>query len=115
MPDRSWRDGMHQAVEAKENVEINAPKDTYARISFQRFFRMYGKLSGMTGTAVEARDEFWQIYHRPVVVVPTNRPCIRKQLPNIIMPSNDLKWNVIVDHIRQIHQTTRPILIDMIG
>ena len=111
MPDRSWRDGMHQAVEAKENVKVNAPKDTYARISFQRFFRMYDKLSGMTGTAVEARDEFWQIYHRPVVVVPTNRPCIRKQLPNIILPGNDLKWKVIVDHIRQIHQTARPILI----
>ena len=60
MPDRSWRDGMHQAVEAKEKVEINAPKDTYARVSFQRFFRMYGKLAGMTGTALEARDEFWQ-------------------------------------------------------
>jgi preprotein translocase subunit SecA len=111
MRDRSWRDGMHQAVEAKENVKINAPKDTYARISFQRFFRMYDKLSGMTGTAVEARDEFWQIYHRPVVVIPTNRPCIRKRLDDIILPSNDLKWKVIVDHIRQIHETTRPILI----
>ena len=74
MPDREWRDGLHQAVEAKERVEVTPPKDTYARISFQRFFRLYRKLAGMTGTAQEATAEFWQIYHLPVVVIPDQPP-----------------------------------------
>jgi preprotein translocase subunit SecA len=111
MPDRSWRDGLHQAIEAKEKVEINPPKDTYARISFQRFFRMYRKLAGMTGTASEASSEFWQIYHLPVVSIPTNRPCIRKNLPTIILPTESAKWTRIVQEIRSVHDTGRPILI----
>lgn len=111
MPDRSWRDGLHQAIEAKENVEINSPKDTYARISFQRFFRMYNKLAGMTGTASEASCEFWQIYHLPVVAIPTNHPCIREDLPNIILPTESAKWARIVQEIRSVHDTGRPILV----
>ncbi len=111
MPDRSWRDGLHQAVEAKENVEINPPKDTYARVSFQRFFRMYDKLSGMTGSAAEAAAEFWQIYHLPVVAIPTNRPCIRKDMPTMIMATEQAKWEKIVEEIRRIHDIGRPILI----
>ena len=82
MPDREWRDGLHQAVAAKEGLEVQPPKDTYARVSFQRFFRLYRKLSGMTGTATEGRREFWQIYHLPIVVIPTNRPCIRQHNPD---------------------------------
>jgi preprotein translocase subunit SecA len=111
MPDRTWRDGLHQAIEAKEMVEINPPKDTYARISFQRFFRMYRKLSGMTGTASEASSEFWQIYHLPVVSIPTNRLCIRKNLPTIVLPTESAKWARIVQEIRSVHDTGRPILI----
>ncbi len=111
MPDRSWRDGLHQAIEAKEKLEITPPKDTYARISFQRFFRMYRKLSGMTGTAREAATEFWQIYHLPIVVIPTNRPCIRKNLQDIISPTDSIKWNKILLEIHCIHETGRPILI----
>jgi preprotein translocase subunit SecA len=111
MPDRSWRDGLHQAIEAKEKVEINPPKDTYARISFQRFFRMYGKLAGMTGTASEASSEFWQIYHLPVVSIPTNRPCVRENLPNIILPTESSKWARIMQEIRSVHDTGRPILV----
>jgi preprotein translocase subunit SecA len=111
MPDRTWRDGLHQAVEAKERLQINAPKDTYARISFQRFFRMYRRLCGMTGTAAEAAAEFWQIYQLPVVTIPTNRPCIRKNLPTIVLPTESAKWARIVQEIRGIHQTGRPILI----
>ena len=111
MPDRTWRDGLHQAIEAKEKVEINPPKDTYARISFQRFFRMYRKLAGMTGTASEAKAEFWQIYHLPVVSVPTNRPCIRKNLPTIVLPTESAKWARIVQEIRSVHDTGRPILV----
>jgi preprotein translocase subunit SecA len=111
MPDRSWRDGLHQAIEAKERIEITAPKDTYARISFQRFFRLYRHLAGMTGTAQEAAVEFWQIYGRPIVVIPTNRPCIRKVLPNIVLTTKELKWQRLVQEILAVHATTRPILI----
>ena len=111
MPDRTWRDGLHQAVEAKEALKVNPPKDTYARISFQRFFRMYRKLSGMTGTANEAAAEFWQIYHLPVVTIPTNRPCIRKNLPTIVLTNKSAKWARIVQEISQIHTIGRPILI----
>jgi preprotein translocase subunit SecA len=111
MPDRTWRDGLHQAIEAKEKVQINPPKDTYARISFQRFFRMYRKLAGMTGTASEAAAEFWQIYQLPVVKIPTNRPCIRKSLPTLVMNTESAKWARIVQEIRRIHEIGRPILI----
>jgi len=111
MPDRAWRDGLHQAVEAKEKVEITPPKDTYARVSFQRFFRLYRRLTGMTGTASEAGNEFWQIYHLPVVSIPTNRPCIRKNLPNIVLSGEQAKWERIVQEIKQVHATGRPILV----
>jgi preprotein translocase subunit SecA len=111
MPDRQWRDGLHQAVEAKERIEVTPPKETYARISFQRFFRMYGKLAGMTGTAQEATAEFWQIYHLPVVVIPTNRPCIRQYLPDLVFTSEAVKWQRIVAEIVHVHATGRPILV----
>ncbi len=111
MPDREWRDGLHQAVEAVEHLEINPPKDTYARVSFQRFFRLYRKLAGMTGTAAEARREFWQIYHLPVVVIPTNRPCIRKSLPDMVFAGEQAKWRAIVGEIRNFHQAGQPVLV----
>jgi preprotein translocase subunit SecA len=111
MPDRTWREGLHQAVEAKEGLEINPPKDTYARISFQRFFRMYKNLSGMTGTAAEATAEFWQIYQLPVVRIPTNNPCIRKKLPAMVLPTEADKWSAIVQEIHRIHEIGRPILV----
>lgn len=111
MPDRTWRDGLHQAIEAKETVDVNPPKDTYARISFQRFFRLYRKLAGMTGTAAEAWREFWQIYHRPTVVIPTNRPCIRKYAPDRVYATQEAKWGAIVREIRRVHETGRPILV----
>jgi preprotein translocase subunit SecA len=111
MPDRQWRDGLHQAVEAKENVAVTPPQDTYARISFQRFFRMYRKLAGMTGTAREATAEFWQIYHLPVVVIPTNRPCIRRHLPDMVFTNEAAKWQRIVTEIIRIHALGRPILV----
>ena len=111
MPDREWRDGLHQAVSAKEEVEVQPPKDTYARVSFQRFFRLYRKLAGMTGTAAEAWREFWQIYHAPVVTIPTNRPCIRKVLPDRVYATEEAKWKGIVEEIRRLHETGRPILV----
>ncbi len=111
MPDRTWRDGLHQAVEAKESLTVKPPKDTYARISFQRFFRLYRRLAGMTGTAAESRAEFWQIYGLPVVVIPTNRPCIRARAPHVVMSSDFTKWQRILEEIRRVHATGRPILV----
>ena len=111
MPDRTWRDGLHQAVEAKEGLDISLPKTTHARISFQRFFRLYRKLSGMTGTGAEAQSEFWQIYHRPVVAIPTNRPCQRAAIPDRVFTSASAKWKAVVHEVQQIHKTGRPVLI----
>jgi len=111
MPDRQWRDGLHQAVEAKENVEVTPPKETLARISFQRFFRLYRNRAGMTGTGREGVAEFWQIYHLPVVTIPTNRPCVRENLPDVVFAKKDLKWKYIVSEISRIHATGQPILI----
>ena len=111
MPDRTWRDGLHQAIEAKESLTVNPPKDTHNRVSFQRFFRGYRKLSGMTGTAEEAWREFWQIYHLPVVIVPTNRPCIRKILPDRVFATESAKWKATVDEIRAMHEDGRPVLV----
>ncbi|MFB3891008.1 MAG: prepilin peptidase [Phycisphaerae bacterium] len=111
MPDREWRDGLHQAVEAKERLKVNPPKDTLARISFQRFFRLYRRLCGMTGTAAEAWREFWQIYHMPVAVIPTNRPCIRKVQRDRVYVSETAKWRAIVDEIQAVHQSGRPVLV----
>ncbi|MGC9455782.1 MAG: prepilin peptidase [Phycisphaerae bacterium] len=111
MPDREWRDGLHQAVEAKEDLPVNPPKDTYARVSFQRFFRLYRKLSGMTGTAAEAWREFWQIYHLPIAVIPTNRPCGRRVAADRVYASEDAKWQAVVAEITELHAAGRPVLV----
>ncbi|MHC4695895.1 MAG: preprotein translocase subunit SecA [Planctomycetota bacterium] len=111
MPDRTWRGGLHQAIEAKEELEINPPKSTFARISFQRFFRMYRKLAGLTGTAVEGRREFWRVYGLPVVVIPTNRPLKRNKLPDRCFATAESKWEALVAEIRRVHETGRPVLI----
>ena len=111
MPDREWRDGLHQAVQAKEEITVQPPKDTYARISFQRFFRLYKTLSGMTGTAAEGWREFHQIYRMPVVVIPTNRPCMRKMSPDHVYATEDAKWKAVIEEIKRIHATGRPVLV----
>jgi preprotein translocase subunit SecA len=111
MPDRTWRNGMHQAIEAKENVEINPPRETLARLSFQRFFRTYKKLAGMTGTAQQAAHELWQVYRLPVVPIPTNKPCLRKILPPLILPTMKEKQQRILQEVLDIHKTGRPVLI----
>ena len=111
MPDRFWRSGTHQAVEAKENVEINPDKETFARISFQKFFRLYKKASGMTGTASEAVSEFWRYYHLLVVQIPTNKKCLRIQKWDKIYLNEEQKWNSIMNEIQKIHKTNRPILV----
>ena len=111
MPDRTWREGLHQAIEAKEGLDITLPKATFARISFQRFFRLFRKLSGMTGTGFEAQAEFWQIYHLPMVAIPTNRPCIRKVMPDRVFTNTDGKWAAVVAEAKRVHRTGRPILL----
>jgi len=111
MPDRTWREGLHQAIEAKELIKINPPKDTFARISFQRFFRTYKRLCGMTGTGIEARRELWQIYHLPVVVIPTNKKCIRVQHPDLVFATEDAKYAAIANEIKRLHETGQPVLV----
>lgn len=111
MPQRTWREGLHQAIEAKEGLEITDPSETIARMSFQRFFRCFHRLSGMTGTAWEAASEFWQIYGLPVVRIPTHRPCIREQWPDRFFARDFDKWNAILEDIEQLHAKGRPILV----
>lgn len=111
MPDRSWRAGLHQAVEAKEELEVTAPKDTLARISFQRFFRGYKNLSGMSGTGWEARRELWQNYKIVTTGLPTHRPCIRKQLPERVFSTEAEKHEALVVHLKELHETGRPVLV----
>jgi preprotein translocase subunit SecA len=111
MPDRTWRDGMHQAVEAKEGLTVNTPKETLARISFQRFFRMYRRLCGMTGTAWEARHELWQVYHLKTCVIPTHRPRQREQWPDRVFATQSAKWEAAARHVAEVHATGRPVLV----
>jgi preprotein translocase subunit SecA len=111
MPNRTWREGLHQAIEAKERLEISDPSETLSRLSFQRFFRFFGKLSGMTGTGREAAGEFWHIYHLPVLKIPTNRPCRRQLAPARFFADEDDKWEALVVQILARHRTGQPLLI----
>jgi len=111
MPNRTWRHGLHQAVEAKESLDVNDPSETLARVSFQRFFRFFRKMGGMTGTAKEAAAELWHIYGLPVLTIPTNRPCIRKMLPDSVFATANEKWQAVVQEIGKWNQTHRPVLV----
>lgn len=111
LPDRSWEHGLHQAVEAKEGVEVTADRETLARLSFQRYFRSYPFMCGMTGTAADATGEMESTYRRPVMVVPTNRPIARKQMPTRIFRSAREKWSAIADSVADIHGQGRPVLV----
>jgi preprotein translocase subunit SecA len=111
MADRSWRHGLHQAIEVKESVTVTADKENLARLSFQRFFRQYPLMSGMTGTAWEAGPELWQIYQRPVVRIPTNRPCIRVHLPVQMFDTMSQKWDAVIERVEELHAKGAPILI----
>ena len=111
MPDRTWSQGLHQAIEAKEQVDLSDPTETLASLSFQRFFRFFKRLSGLSGTAAEAASEFWQIYRLPVIKIPTHKPCIRKEVKDVLFPSKDEKWEHLIDKARQLHEQKKPILI----
>ena len=111
MPDRRWSDGLHQAIEAKENVTIRQNTETAASVTYQNFFLLYPKLSGMTGTAKTAEIEFEKIYNLPVAEIPTAKPNLRKDLPDVIYKDDLSKWNAIVKHCKQISSNQQPILI----
>lgn len=112
---RRYSDGLHQAIEAKENVRVLGQSKTFATITFQNFFRMYDKLSGMTGTADTEAGEFKEIYGLDVVVIPTNRPVIRKDLKDLIYYDEKSKFNAIVNDVKRIHETGQPILIGTVS
>jgi preprotein translocase subunit SecA len=111
MPDRSWERGLHQMIEVKEGVETTRQVEPLARISYQRFFRRYHRLAGMTGTAREVAGELWAIYRMPVVHVPTNRPLQRRNLGARVYATEDEKWAAIVLAIKKMHALGRPVLI----
>jgi preprotein translocase subunit SecA len=111
MNDRQWQHGLHQAVEAKHNLSITADRDTLASLSFQRFFKLYPHLCGMTGTAADASSELEQTYGLPVRIIPTHRPIQRKQLPTQIYANEALKWSAVVKTIQDLHLAGRPVLV----
>jgi len=115
MPGRRWSDGLHQAVEAKEGVNIENENQTLATITYQNFFRMYSKLSGMTGTADTEAAEFKKIYNLDVVVIPTNRPMVRKDQADLIFKSVKSKFLAIAKQIRELHEKGQPVLVGTIS
>ena len=111
MDGRRYSDGLHQAIEAKENVKIEAATQTFATITLQNYFRMYNKLAGMTGTAVTEAGEFWEIYKLDVVEIPTNRAIARKDKEDLIYRSVREKFNAVIEDVTQLSQSGRPVLI----
>jgi preprotein translocase subunit SecA len=114
-PGRRWADGLHQAVEAKERVEIQQETQTLATITYQNFFRLYKKLAGMTGTALTESEEFHKIYKLEVVEIPTHRPMVRIDYPDIIYKSEDAKFRAVVDEIIELAQAGRPVLVGTVS
>ena len=115
MPGRRWSDGLHQAVEAKENVKIESENQTLATITFQNYFRMYKKLSGMTGTADTESVEFKEIYHLDVVVIPTNQPMIRIDNHDVVYKTEDEKFDAVIEEISDCHERGQPVLVGTVS
>ena len=115
MQGRQFSEGLHQAIEAKEGVTINTETKTMATITFQNLFRMYNKLSGMTGTAKTEEEEFRNIYNMYVIEIPTNRPVIREDLADLVYANQKAKYKAIINTVKEIHETGRPILIGTIS
>src|SRR5437588_10841139 len=111
MPGRRWSDGLHQAVEAKEGVKVQQEQKTIATITVQNYFRLYGKLAGMTGTAVTEAEEFHKIYGLDVVVIPTHRPLCREDLPDLVFRDEKAKLKAVVAEIKERHEAGQPVLI----
>lgn len=115
MPGRRYSDGLHQAIEAKENVEVKRESKTLATITFQNYFRIYQKLAGMTGTAKTEEEEFYKIYGLETVVIPTNKPVTRQDLPDLLFKNARGKWNNVVEEIKRLHETGQPVLVGTIS
>ena len=115
MPGRRWSDGLHQAVESKEGVKIEAENQTLATITLQNYFRMYAKLSGMTGTAETEAAEFGNIYKLDVAVMPTNQDMVRKDFPDSIYRTEREKWDAVVNEIKELHAKGQPVLVGTIS
>lgn len=111
MDGRRYSDGLHQAIETKENVKVEAATQTYATVTLQNYFRMYNKLSGMTGTAETEAGEFWEIYKLDVVVIPTNRPIARKDEQDLVYKTAREKYNAVIDEVEKLRNAGRPILV----
>lgn len=111
MPGRRYSEGLHQAIEAKEGVEIQRESQTLATISFQNYFRLYKKLSGMTGTAITSAEEFHKVYKLDCLVIPTNKPAIREDLPDLVFKTESAKYEAIIEDIAQRHKKGQPILV----
>ncbi len=115
MPGRRWSDGLHQAIEAKEGVKIESENQTLATITFQNYFRMYNKLAGMTGTADTEAEEFAKIYNLDVVVIPTNKPMIRKDYPDVIYKTERAKFNAVIQEIEDCYRRGQPVLVGTVS
>jgi preprotein translocase subunit SecA len=115
MPGRRWSDGLHQAIEAKEGVVIENENQTLATITFQNYFRMYEKLSGMTGTADTEAEEFHKIYGLEVVVIPTNRPLLRPDFPDVVYKTEKEKFAAVIEEIKELHAKGQPVLVGTIS
>ena len=115
MPGRRYSDGLHQALEAKENVKVEQEYQTLATITFQNYFRMYKKLAGMTGTAITEAAEFAHIYNLDVVEIPTNQPLIRTEFRDVIYGSKEEKWDAVVNEIKALNEKGQPVLVGTIS
>jgi preprotein translocase subunit SecA len=115
MPGRRYSDGLHQALEAKENVKVEQEYQTLATITFQNYFRMYKRLAGMTGTAITEAAEFAHIYHLDVVEIPTNQPLIRSEFRDVIYGSKEEKWDAVVKEIKALNEKGQPVLVGTIS
>ncbi len=111
LPGRRYSDGLHQAIEAKEKVKVQAATQTYATVTIQNYFRLYSKLSGMTGTAETEAEEFFKIYELPVVVIPTNRPVVRSDDEDLVYKTKRAKYNAVLNRIEEYNQKGQPVLV----
>jgi preprotein translocase subunit SecA len=115
MPGRRWSEGLHQAVEAKEGVAVQKESRTLASITFQNYFRLYSKLSGMTGTAVTSKEEFQEVYNLDVLEIPTNKPLLRKDLPDKIFQTEEGKWKALAQEVKERSEAGQPVLVGTVS
>ena len=111
MSDRFWGDGLHQLIEYKEGCALSARRSTVARMTYQRFFRRYRRLAGMSGTLQPVARELWRVYRLPVVAIPTAKPVRRIHMPDIVVATDEIKWKAIVERVKDLHERGLPVLI----